>query len=107
MPCGEDILDKHGCTLYVAFNVNCPRHFLHPSSLQDFLAQDPVPSLRLAAVFAGTPTGLVSLRTERLAVRRMRVHMACTYARRRPSALPPAVPAVVLDVVDGDASLAY
>ena len=42
MPCGEDILDMHGCTLYVAFNVNCPRHFLHPSSLRDFLAQDPV-----------------------------------------------------------------
>jgi len=41
MPCGKERVDKRGNTLYVAFNVNCPRHFLHPSSLQDFLTQDP------------------------------------------------------------------
>jgi hypothetical protein len=67
MPCGEDILDKDGRTLYVAFNVNCPRHFLHPSSLQDFLAQDPVPSRPLAAVFAPrTPTCHAWVRRKRL-----------------------------------------
>lgn len=42
MPCGRERVDKHGNTLYVAFNVNCPRHFLHPASLQEFLTRDPV-----------------------------------------------------------------
>ena len=48
MPCGKEQVDKHGNALYVAFNVNCPRHFLHPSSLLDFLARDPVSILRCA-----------------------------------------------------------
>jgi len=44
MPCGKERVDRHGNPLYVAFNVNCPRHFLHPSSLRDFLTNDPVPT---------------------------------------------------------------
>jgi hypothetical protein len=58
MPCGKDRVDKYGNTIYVAFNVNCPRHFLHPSSLHDFLAQDPV-----ALPCYSLPSSPVSLRS--------------------------------------------
>uniref|UniRef100_A0A7S4PKR0 Autophagy-related protein 11 C-terminal domain-containing protein n=2 Tax=Guillardia theta TaxID=55529 RepID=A0A7S4PKR0_GUITH len=40
MPCGKDRTDAYGNSLYVAFNVDCPRHFLHTSSLEEFFNKD-------------------------------------------------------------------
>ena len=53
MPCGGESVDKQGNALYVAFNLNCPRHFLHPSSLRIFLDQDPVPRTLHASLLVG------------------------------------------------------